>query len=208
IRVQLVYQNYFQRRASDGEVAVWLRVLQQPAPGPGRPAPSEQFLAAVLASREYFQRYAGTDRNWLQGMYTGLLQRQPDPAGFNANFQALVNGYAPAQQAVTAAILSSSEYRARLLRGYYQTYLHRAAGQAGEAELRGWVAFLARGGQPEQVVAAFLGSSEYAQTHASNTAWLDGVFQDVLGRGRDPGSQGLLDALGRGASRTQVAAVV
>jgi hypothetical protein len=58
----------------------------------------------------------------------------------------------------------------------------------------------------EQVIAAFVGSAEYFQRQGSNnSSWLDQAYQDLLGRPRDPGSQGFLDQLNAGVSRTVIA---
>src|SRR5262249_16620765 len=59
------------------------------------------------------------------------------------------------------------------------TFLHRSADAGGRAA---WVnAFLA-GSSEQDVARAFIGSGEYQAAHASNTAYIVGLYADILGR--------------------------
>jgi hypothetical protein len=85
--------------------------------------------------------------------------------------------------------------------GYYQKFLHRTE---SAAERAGWVnAFLA-GASEIAVETAFLLSPEYQMAHASNTAFVTGLYNDVLGRPPDAGLAGWVQALASGASRSSV----
>jgi hypothetical protein len=86
---------------------------------------------------------------------------------------------------------------------YYATYLHRAADAEGRAA---WVAALLGGMSEEQVAAGFLTSAEYQQAHASPTAYLSGLYADVLGRQPDaPGLAAWQQAAQGGLSRQALA---
>lgn len=202
--VVLAYQRFLGRSASPGDVNAWLPLLAQPGAGAGQPAPSERFFAALLASTEFFLRQGNTNRTWVDALYTQLLGRSADAGGFENALATLLNGYGTARQNVALSVLTSAEYRTRLVASYYTRYLGRTA---SASDLDFWVGRLQNGATPEQVQAAIVGSPEYFQRRGSNnSAWLDQASLDLLGRPRDTGSQGFLNALQAGTvTREQVA---
>jgi uncharacterized delta-60 repeat protein len=137
-------------------------------------------------------------------LYKDFLGRTPDPGGLNNLLAPLGPARLAALADLALAFVASPEYRGRVVAGYYTTFLGRTA---GAGEVAGWVAELQRGVTPEQVLGLIVGSDEYFQkAGGTNAAWLDRLYRDVLGRDRDSGSQGFLDALNSGqATRVQVA---
>jgi uncharacterized delta-60 repeat protein len=144
------------------------------------------------------------DVRFVTDLYQDLLGRAPDAPGLAANAQPLDAARAQALASVARAFVGSVENRSAVIAGYYTTYLGRAADAGG---VRNWLGLLQRGATPEEVLATILGSDEYLQrAGGTNAAFLDRLYRDVLGRDRDPGSQGFLDALNGGqATRAQVA---
>ena len=111
------------------------------------------------------------------------------------------------RQNVSTIIISSPEYRFKLVQDYYMKLLRRTG---SVLELQGWANALASGQTDEQVLAEFLSSPEYFQK-AGNTfsSWLDQVYVDVLGRTRGQDSAGFQHALAQGAlSIAQVAGMI
>jgi hypothetical protein len=84
---------------------------------------------------------------------------------------------------VVQGIWNSPEHRGLQVDQFYATYLHRAGDASGRAF---WVSALLGGVSEQQVAAGFLTSAEYQQAHASPTAYLFGLYADVLGRAPDP----------------------
>src|SRR5262249_48960785 len=122
--------------------------------------PAEQFVAAL---------------------YQTVLGRKADAAGFAA-WVALLRAGGTRQQ-VAEGFWDSVEHRGLEGDQFYATYLHRAADALGRAY---WVRALLGGMSEEQVAAGFLTSEEYGLAHASPTAYLFGLYADVLGRAPDP----------------------
>jgi PKD repeat protein len=138
-------------------------------------------------------------------LYYDLLQRVPSAAEVAGWVRAMNAGVAPA--AIPSAFISSAEYQSNLINDDYYSILQR---QPSAAELQAWLGLAQAGTSAEQLKADFLGSSEFYQKEGSTAAgWLNGVYQDVLGRAVDPQGlavwSGLLQA---GVSRTDVARAI
>jgi hypothetical protein len=192
-----VYANLLGRIASDSDINFWAPFLSQPAVL-GLPTPDQRFEIAVLASQENFYRVGNTSQNWLTSIYNQLLGRTADAGGLNYNLTNLINGYQPQRAAAAFALTHSFEYKARLVTGYYLTYLHRA-GTPGEITAQ--VNAMLAGRTDEQVIASIVSSTEYFQGLAGGKfdQWLDHIYLDLLGRQRDLGSNAFLNALNTGA---------
>jgi hypothetical protein len=107
---------------------------------------------------------------------------------------------------VIGVILASDEYRSRVVAGYYTTYLGRTA---SAADIAFWAAALRNGAAAEQVLAGIVASAGYvANAGGTDTAWLDRLYGDLLGREVDAGGRAFfLNALAQGTrTRLQVAA--
>ena len=117
-------------------------------------------------------------------LYQQLLGRPVDQPGLSGWVAWLAQGAARSQ--VALGIEQSPEYRTRLVDGFYSTLLGRPADPAGQA---GFVSALGAGMTVEQVQAIILGSAEYAQrAGGSDTAFLQAVYHDILGRPLDSAS--------------------
>jgi hypothetical protein len=202
------YQEFLKRAPSAAEVDSWVRVLQAGAR-------SDQVLAAILASPEYYQRAGGTDAGWVDAVYHDLLDRSSEPVGRDYWLQALAAG--AGRTAVAQRITASPEHEGRVVAADYQKLLGRTASPEE-------VAFVVRafegGLTNEQIAAGFVASDEYLlkyhggkreggikQTNPDSVEfilpppgleylnptdnWLKAVYQDLLGRSPDlPGYSG------------------
>ena len=145
---------------------------------------------------------AGNERFVCQS-FLDLLNRMPDPIG-RADWTAALDTGGLTRSQVAAQIQLSTEYLVDLVASWYQTYLHRSP---APAEISGWVGQLAAGQTREAVLASILGSSEYYVLDGSTPAgFINGLYQDLLGRPADPAGRGYWEsALAFGLSRQYVA---
>ena len=146
------------------------------------------------------------NQRFVTQIFLDLLNRAPDPGGLTT-FTNLLTGGGTRDQ-VARAIATSTEYRTLVVRGLYQKYLRRDADPNG---LNGFVGFLAAGGTVEGAIASMVGSAEYfnGPGGGTNNGFLTALFQDVLGRGIDPGALTAFgNLLASGTSRSQVANVI
>jgi uncharacterized repeat protein (TIGR01451 family) len=75
--VAAAYQTYLGRSANASEIANWVNNLQHGMS-------DEQLAAAFVASDEFFSDQGASIAGWLNGAYELVLQRDPDPIGFNS----------------------------------------------------------------------------------------------------------------------------
>jgi uncharacterized delta-60 repeat protein len=203
--VSNTYSTFLGRSAGPDEAKLWFGLLSA-TPVAGTPSPIEQFDIAILTSGEYFQKHGNSTQGWVDSLYRTLLGRPPDTGGYDGALLGVLNSYAALRQGVAAALVGSSEYQTNLVAGYYTHFLKRA-GSADE--IAGWVRQLQAGATDEQVIGAIVSSGEYFQRASGNNAsWLNQIYQDLLGRSRDPNDLGFLNALNGGASRAQVVAAI
>jgi uncharacterized protein YkwD len=86
--------------------------------------------------------------------------------------------------ALTRALSLSDEWAGSRVAELYRTILGRDAEAAGRA---GWVDAIGRGMRLEQVAAGMYGSPErFAASGSTNAGFVDGLYQDILGRPADP----------------------
>jgi hypothetical protein len=136
--------------------------------------------------------------------YLDLLRRPADPAGLLYWAGALDENIL-SRDLVTQSFVTSLEYRTLLVEQQYQNFLHRGTDAGG---LRFWVNYVATGGAIEDLKSYILGSREYfALAGGTNTAYLQRVYLDAVGRPSDPGGLVFwLSLLNSGAlSRSDVA---
>ncbi len=122
---------------------------------------------------------------FLTNCYQLLLDRAPDPTGFQNWLGQLDHGTSPS--AVVRQIEASREFLGDIVQGLYQHYLGRAADAAG---LANWTKALAAGTSVEQVTAGILSSPEYLANHSlplvpgrsQYLGFVQGLYQQVLGR--------------------------
>src|SRR5262249_17238131 len=94
-----------------------------------------------------------------------LLHRPAEPFGLGAWNGALERG--DTRTEMVRAIEVCLEPRQNLVEGAYQAFLRRHAEEFG---LNAFVTFLGRGGSPDELRAAVLGSPEYVAAQGSGTA--------------------------------------
>jgi hypothetical protein len=101
------------------------------------------------------------------------------------------------------AVDRSAEHRGLQVDAFYELFLHRHSDPGGRA---GWVNYLLGGGSAYGLAVTFLTSTEYALSHASNSAFVNGLYGDVLARNADAGgAAGWITALQNGMSRAAAA---
>jgi hypothetical protein len=202
-----VYKSLLGLAAGPADINSWLGLLGLGSSGPGTAGPDEQFEAQVLASNEYFQRSGNLIPAWVNSLYTNLLSRAGDSGGVNGFVQAIIAAETPARSAIANALQLSGEYRSHLVAGYYNQYLFR---QPVGAEAAVWIHALQSGATDEQVMTGFVTSGEYFQKHGgTNTTYINALYQDLLGRARDPNDMGFLNGLNNGTfTRSQVVSAI
>src|SRR5262249_73371 len=119
--VQYDYQHYLGRLPAPAELSSWVQAMQLGVS-------DEQVLATFIGSPEYYQPTGGTDRAWLQAIYTNLLARNPSQGELNGWLQALAEG--ENHSAVALGFATSWEAESIVVKNDYQTYLGRHATSA------------------------------------------------------------------------------
>jgi hypothetical protein len=147
-------------------------------------------------------RLTPTSAAYITSLYANLLHRTAQPSEVAGWVAVLDSGTPPS--AVATAFVTSPEYQANFIESNYQLFLDR---QPSPPEINGWLGQIANGLSDQQVEAAFLSSNEFILDHpGGNTAWINAVYQQVLGRPADPAGQaGWAQALLNGATYFQVA---
>lgn len=139
--------------------------------------------------------------SFVNSLYQNLLGRAPDMAGLDLWSGELFAGVSHRQ--VATAFWQSAEHRGREVDQFYQTFLHRSADAGGRA---GWVNALLAGTSEFDVARMFLTSAEYQAAHGSDSAFIMGLYMDVLGRSAGATEvAGWLQVLQGGLSRDAVA---
>lgn len=119
-----------------------------------------------------------SNERWVKQVFIDLLGRNPDAAAV-ASYAALLSGGA-SRTSVATTILSSAEYRSRLVTEFYSTLLHRSP---SAAEIAFWLPAFTSGLTDQQVAAQIVASPEYfALAGSTNAGWINRIFLDVLGR--------------------------
>jgi hypothetical protein len=121
------YQQFLLRPADAEGLAYWRDQVWKVFGGP------EQVIAGMISSPEFFQSAGGTNTGWVTQLYQRLLNRTPDTQGLQYWVNLLDQNQATQKQ-VVLGFVSSDEYYANLIDGFYQQYLQRAP-SAGEMSL-------------------------------------------------------------------------
>jgi hypothetical protein len=152
-----------------------------PILNPANPTPSEKYVGEV---------------------YTDVLGRVVDPAGL-AYWSSLID-QGQSREVVAASLLHTPEYFSLIITPAYEKYLGRAPDFQG---LQYWTGQMLNGLSDEQLEAGFIGSPEFfARAGGTDLAWVDAMYQDLLGRQADAGGEAFwVDQLQAGESRTSVA---
>ncbi len=175
---------------------------------------SQTFLIAFATGASSYQWYKGnvgdtstplagsgpSNDRWINQIYLDLLGRPADGAGL-ATLGGLLTGGTP-RATVATSVLTSTEYRTRLLAGFYATFLRRAP---SAAEISFWLPAFAASLTDEQIEAQITASPEYfALAGGTNAGWINRIFNDVLGRAPSASESISFAALLGSSSRTTV----
>lgn len=157
-------QNIFNQALVGNEC---LATLTSP---PARPGPVGT-LAVVANYGPYVER-----------AYQDILGRAADPAGLAYWTAQLADGLP--RIAFTNALTHSDEYYGRLIVSDFRAYIGR---QPDRAIIAFWTNQFESGLSDQQFESLMLGSDEfYARSGGTNSAWIDAVYQALLGRSADP----------------------
>jgi hypothetical protein len=173
--ITAAYRRYLGRDPEPEGLSAWLDALQHGYS-------DEQLEAGFIGSPEFIQDSGGPGAPWIVSLYEKLLGRDPEAAGLQGWLAALQNGTSPA--AIAYGFAASAEREAQRITADYQTYLGRLP--ESQDIINQWVSAFESGVSNEDVVAGFVGSPEYFETHGSTDwGWLRDAYQDVLGRQPD-----------------------
>jgi hypothetical protein len=175
--------------------AALTEAVAAPAPPPLPSPPTAAARTAVCGT-------GSADSPFVCDAYEDLLGRAPDPSGEAAFLKLLATG--TSRHDIAAAMLSSTEYRMRVVEAAYEAVLGRPVDLAG---LYTFVGFLEAHGD-QALVAQLAGSDEfYASAGSTAAAFVGRAYQVILGRPADPAGLTFFAALlSGGATRSQVAA--
>jgi Periplasmic glucan biosynthesis protein, MdoG/Domain of unknown function (DUF4214)/Putative Ig domain len=160
----------------------------------GAPPQTDRLTFAVTVTRP-------ADEQFVAALYHDVLDRAPDQPGLASWLSLLHRG--GSREQVAQGFWESPEHRGLQVDQLYDTYLGRAAEPTGRAF---WVGAFANGASEFDVARQFVLSTEYNSLHASNDAFVQELYRDILGR--EPDAEGFsswLTRLQRGASRDAVA---
>ncbi len=169
--VQGIYQSTLNRASATPESAPLVAQLQQGAT-------AEQLISQFLGSTEYYKNNGEDVDPWIFAVYRYVLGREPDPDGL-AHFRDQLRKAGRSRTSVAFEFLQCLEYRQRMAQRYYQEFLNRTPSPVEVAVWSGQLGPLT----DQQVIVQFLNSNEYLAQHSANVeVWLQGVFDDLLGR--------------------------
>lgn len=149
LQIKQYYVTYLDRQADQGGMNFYLAFM---AAG----GTFEGVQAQLVGSAEYFQLNGSTNTGFLSSLYHEVLGRPIDQSGAATFTQALNAGVSRTE--VAAAILTSTEYRSRLIDSYYQDFLARPADSGG---LAAWLSSFRSGARDEQVLSGIISSDEF-----------------------------------------------
>lgn len=147
------YSHFLGRGPDAAGLAFWDSLM-------GQGLTDEQLDAQLIGTPEYFNHAGGSNQAWVNQMYFDLLGRAPDMAGEAAWVNALGAGMPRSLAAYGFA--SSAEREEIIVRNDYQVFLGR---QASSTEVAGWVNGFSDGLRNEDIIAGFVGSNEFFNSH-------------------------------------------
>jgi RHS repeat-associated protein len=118
--------------------------------------------------------------SYVTALYRTVLKREPEPAGLRFWMHLVESGTGLFQ--VVQGFWESREHRGLQVNDFYATYLHRAAEPAGQ---EAWIQALQGGMTETEMARLFVTSAEYTASHKDPTAFVQGLYTDVLGRTAD-----------------------
>lgn len=137
----------------------------------------------------------------VSSLYAAILNRLPDGDGKLYWEELVRNGVTFDNLAQT--FWESAEHRGMQIDTYYEQYLGRPSDREGRAY---WISSFLKGASEVAVQQGILTSPEYLSKHASDIAYVQGLYNDALNRSPDPaGASYWLTLLQAGVARTQIA---
>lgn len=136
-----------------------------------------QFSKEPPRVEELEERLVLDNAAFVNNLYHDVLGRQPSPPE-SASWVLRMNTGTSRQQAAMS-FWQSGEHRKLEVTQFYQLYLHRSPDGPGATA---WQNALAAGSTELQVEAGILTSAEYRNLHNTDTAYVDALYTDVLGR--------------------------
>ena len=145
------YYQEFLHRTPDAVAQDWIDALESGAS-------EEAVVEGILDMPEYQTAHQSADQ-LIQGLYTDVLGRQVDPAGYAQWSAALASGESRAE--VVANFVNSAEAIDQVIENFYTDYLHREPDLAGSAQ---WASILeSPNGSASDVAVGILSSTEFVQ---------------------------------------------
>jgi Domain of unknown function (DUF4214) len=166
---------------------------------------SAQGASVALQLEALEERCVPSTADYVTGLYTGLLHRNPAPVEVAGWVDELNAGATPEE--VALAFTGSVEYATNAIKANYNLFLGR---QPAPVEIAGWLQEIQAGADEKQVEAGFLASDEFLSLHGRNaSSWLTGVYHEILGRAPDTGGLNHWNQqLQAGISRSDVALAI
>ncbi|MEZ6074041.1 MAG: DUF4214 domain-containing protein [Pirellulales bacterium] len=142
----------------------------------------------------------GSDIRFVESLYRDLLGREADVAGRTAWVRQLRSG--TTRDEVASTFWYSAERLQHVVDVYYLHYLGRPADSAGRSH---WTNELVAGLSETELAVNFLTSSEFVNRYGSDAAYVDALYQYVVGRSADrDGRAHWLVQLHRGVTRADI----
>jgi subtilisin family serine protease len=139
--------------------------------------------------------------SFVDHLYADLLGRTPNATELNWWLRELNSGVS--RQQVAQSLWESTAHLGREIDADYMLLLHR---HVDSTHLRQWLQVFQSGGTELDVLQGILTSSDYSALHASNTSYVTGIFNDLLGRAPTAAELAAeVQKLQLGASRATVA---
>lgn len=168
------YQQYLGRTPDANGLAYW-RGVWHATGGP------EGIKAGFADSPEFYNANGGTPASWLTGLYEKILNRTPDPSGYQfwLNFyqQQLAAGADPGvtRQTIGLGFFDSAEAYGNYVTGWYQEYLFRAPTDAEKAQ---YVAQMEAGSTDRTIEQEVTNLPEYASNPPTPSAGTAALLPD------------------------------
>lgn len=135
-----------------------------------------------LQCEQLEDRVALTATSFVDGMYRNVLFRaEPTTSPYFQQWVGVAGNVGSAGRSTTFnGFWSSAEHRAVQTNAYYRSFLHRAP--ENQSAINFWINRFAAGESEQDVKRDFLTSGEYINAHPTPTAYIQGLYLDVLGR--------------------------
>ena len=155
---------------------------------------------AEFANQSLAARLNAADRALVEALSRELTGR---PASSSELARASGSaGTTGSRTSIVQAMWGSDAHLSREVDALFQSILHRTVDPAGRTA---YVQLLSSGATLDTVATSLLNSAEYRNRRATNAAFVDGLYRDLLGRAADAGGrQSWIAALNSGRTRADV----